>query len=201
MKKSLYICALMLGGSMFVAAQQTTPPVTTPPTFPSESSERQAPTPDRPSTSIPGSDNPASQTGSQSPAGAERSADPAQSSSGQLTTVTGCISENTGTAAGYVLTDNSGNKYELKGSADLASHVGHEVQIRGQLDQSGSGAASDTGSQPGQSGSTASDSRSDQSTASSTHAGHPAAAVSAIPLNVQSVKMVASTCAQSPTMK
>lgn len=193
MKKSLYICALMLCGSMFVAAQQTTPPVTTPPTFPSESSERQAPTPDRPSTSIPGSDNPASQTGSQSPAGAERSADPAQSSSGQLTTVTGCISENTGTAAGYVLTDNSGNKYELKGSADLASHVGHEVQIRGQLDQSDSGAASGTGSQPSQSGSrpgsTASDSRS------------PAAAVSAIPLNVQSVKMVASTCTQSPTTK
>ena len=71
MKSTLTLCAVLLTGSMFVTAQQpaTSPSASTPPTFPTDqkapASDRQAPVPDQPQSTLP-PDKIADQTSTQS---------------------------------------------------------------------------------------------------------------------------------------
>jgi hypothetical protein len=88
-------------------------------------------------------------------------------SSGQ-TTIQGCLGRSDG---GYTLTDKSGTAYQLSGeTAQLSDHVGHTVQIKGTM--------VDSGATPG--------------TPSSTNTG------TAQPdINVSSVKHISETCGSS----
>lgn len=54
-------------------------------------------------------------------------ADQAAAGDAQIT-LTGCLQ---GAAGAYTLTTESGEKYAVMGSADLAKHVGHTVKITG----------------------------------------------------------------------
>ena len=68
------------------------------------------------------------------------------SSTGNETTIQGCLS---GSGGNFTLTDDSGNAYQLKGdTSTLSKHVGHEVQITGATAESAassSGTSSTTG--------------------------------------------------------
>src|SRR2546430_15741743 len=68
------------------------------------------------------------------------------SSTGNETTIQGCLS---GSDGNFTLTDDSGNAHQLKGdTSTLSKHVGHEVQITGTTAESAassSGTSSTTG--------------------------------------------------------
>jgi uncharacterized protein DUF5818 len=60
--------------------------------------------------------------------------------SGKQSKIQGCLS---GSEGNYTLTDKSGNTYQLTGdTTKLKDHVGHEVQVIGNVSGSSSGAAS-----------------------------------------------------------
>jgi hypothetical protein len=65
----------------------------------------------------------------------------------------GCIESQGGQ---YMLQEKSGKQVKLTGSADLASHVGHEVTVHGSYEASGAGSAANSSSEkmPSSSGST-----------------------------------------------
>lgn len=121
MKSTLTLCAFLLSGSMFIAAQQpatTSPSAGTPPTFPTD----QKPAADEPQKStLP--DTSANQSSSQTTTVDQDSATPK--------TIEGCLNH---AAVGYVLTDASGIQYNLQGdSSQFSSHIGQEVSVTGQL--------------------------------------------------------------------
>ena len=91
---------------------------------------------------------------------------------GQMT-VRGCLSE-TSTGSGiYVLTDSSGNTYQLQGDAtQLSSHVGQEIEVQGTAVSSGNPSAMGTPS-----GTTGTESQNAKNA-----------------LTVQSVKKISDTC-------
>jgi|SRR5437868_13571304 hypothetical protein len=57
---------------------------------------------------------------------------------GKEVTVTGCLEENPG--GGYMLTDRSGGmKYALVGGDNLAKHLGHRIEVKGNAADRGDG--------------------------------------------------------------
>ena len=123
MKSTLTLCAVLLSGSMFVAAQQpaTSPSASTPPTFPTD---QKAPASAEPQKStLP--DTSATESTTQSSSVDQDSATPK--------TIEGCLSQ-ASAGNGFTLTDASGIAYNLQGDSSLmSSHVGQEVSVTGQL--------------------------------------------------------------------
>jgi len=197
MKKPLFVSALVLGASMFVAAQQA-PPASTPPTFPSDSTQQQTPAQQRPdampdqtaptatpqSTAPDTSASPSTQSSSQSEQGS--------SSSGKAQSIEGCVSQDTGMGGGFVLTDNSGMKYSLAGdTSKLSSFVGQQVKVKGSV-AAGSASSSSTADQSSSSAS---------STSGAAPAGGASSASAQQQLTVQNVKKVADTCSNAAPAK
>lgn len=114
------------------------------------------------------------------------------SSSGNETTVEGCLSGMTGN---YTLTDSaSGQTYQLQGDdSKLSKEVNHQVRIRGML--SGSSSANT----PGAGGATPPGSSSTGTNPSTTS--QAGAGSSGNTLQVTSVKKIADSCTQSPSDK
>jgi hypothetical protein len=126
MKSTLTLCAFLLSGSMFVAAQQpatssSSPQAGTPPTFPTD---QQTPSANEPQKStLP--DTSATQSTTQSSSVDQDSATPK--------TIEGCLSQ-ASSGSGYTLTDASGIAYNLQGDSSLmSSHIGQQVSVTGQL--------------------------------------------------------------------
>jgi hypothetical protein len=189
MKKPLFVSALVLGASMFVAAQQA-PPASTPPTFPSDSTQQQTPAQQRPD-AMPGQTAPTATPQSTAPdtSAPSSQSDQSSSSSGKAQSIEGCVSQDTGMAGGYVLTDNSGMKYTLAGdTSKLSSFVGQEVKVKGTV-AAGSASSSATADQ---SSSTAS---------GAPPAGGASSAAAQQQLTVKDVKKVADTCSNAAPAK
>jgi hypothetical protein len=203
MKKPLFVSALVLGASMFVAAQQA-PPASTPPTFPSDSTQQQTPAQQRPDampdqtaptatpqSTAPDTSAPASQSSSSSQTSSQ--SDQGSSSSGKAQSIEGCVSQDTGMAGGYVLTDNSGTKYTLAGdTSKLSSFVGQEVKVKGSVAAAGAASSSATADQSSSSAS---------STSGAAPAGGASSASAQQQLTVQNVKKVADTCSNAAPAK
>ena len=97
------------------------------------------------------------------------------SSSGSNQTVQGCLEQS---GSNYVLTADSGTKYQLQGdTSQLSAHVGHEVQISGSTASAQPPAAA-----AGEAGSSSS-----SSAGSSSNSNHQT-------LTVSSLKHVSNTC-------
>ena len=132
---------------MFVAAQQA-PPASTPPTFPSDSSQQQTPAQQRPD-AAPGQTAPTATPQSTPPdTSAPVSQSDQGSSSAKAQTIEGCVSQDTGMGGGYVLTDNSGTKYSLAGdTSKLSSFVGQQVKVKGTAASAGSAGSTSSADQ------------------------------------------------------
>ena len=192
MKKPLFVSALVLGASMFVAEQQA-PPASTPPTFPSDSTQQQTPAQQHPD-SMPDQTAPTATPQStapdtSAPASQSSQSDQGSSSSAKAQSIEGCVSQDTGMAGGYVLTDNSGMKYTLAGdTSKLSGFVGQEVKVKGSV-AAGAASSSATADQS-------------SSSASSTSGAAPASGAAAQQqLTVQNVKKVADTCSNAAPAK
>jgi hypothetical protein len=198
MKKPIFVSAMVLGASMFVAAQQT-PPASTPPTFPSDSSQQQTPAQQRPDampgqtapTATPQSTAPDTSASPSTSTQSSSQSDQGSSSSAKAQSIEGCVSQDTGMGSGFVLTDNSGTKYSLAGdTSKLSSMVGQEVKVKGTVAAAGAASSSSSADQS-------------SSSASST-SGTPASGASSSnqsQLTVQSVKKVAETCSNAAPAK
>lgn len=102
-----------------------------------------------------------------------------QSSTGNQTTVQGCLS---GSNGNYTLTDTSGTTYQLSGdTSKLSDHVGHKMQITGTTTQPSASASGAPGTPPNPSGSQGT------TPSSSTGANQPT-------LNVTSFKHISKNC-------
>ena len=126
MKSTLTLCAVLLSGSMFVAAQQpaASPSASTPPTFPTD---QKAPVPDRPQSTLPPDAN-SSSTSTQTSTSDQDSVAPK--------TIDGCLSQ-AAAGNGFVLTDQSGIAYNLQGdSSMISSHIGQQVSVTGAVTKS-----------------------------------------------------------------
>jgi hypothetical protein len=111
----------------------------------------------------------------------------AKMGSGSSSTTGAAGSATTGTtgsgtsATGAAGSSTSGASYVLEGStSDLSSHVGHEIEVRGKIDSSSTGSSYGSGASTG-------------SAAAGATTGS-ASATSAQKLQVESVRMIASTC-------
>ncbi len=129
MKPRMLACTLLLGCSAFVVAQNapqqdtsqypstTTPPITS--QTPSGIADQQSYPPD-----IQDQAQRSSQTS-------------APSNTTQPTTIEGCLTESAASGH-FTLTDRHANTYDLSGSnAEIASHVGQDVQIVGTVSDEG----------------------------------------------------------------
>ena len=105
-----------------------------------------------PSTSAPSSQDqsptPSSQGTTSTP---DQSSQSTMSSSGQNTTVQGCLGSSSMGDNNYTLTqDQTGTVYTLAGNtSDLKSHVGHEISVTGQVVSGNTASANTGGNQSG----------------------------------------------------
>lgn len=138
MKNALTLGTLLLGCCLAATAQMGStpnqaPPGSTPSTFPQDQTvpshpvnpaDRSANPPD---TNAPGQmthDHAGDQAG--------------RASSSQVTTIQGCLSQSQGN---FMLADNSGNKFQLRGdTSKLNSYIGKEVKVDGMAASGGSNA-------------------------------------------------------------
>ncbi len=184
MKSKLALCALMLSGSLFVAAQQpsssspSSNPPSTPSTFPSD---QQAPTATQPQPDV---NAPAGQTSSQ--AGSQTGSMDQGAAAGK--SIEGCLSQ-APSGSGFILTDSSGVQYSLQGeTSDLSSHVGEQVRIAGDVAPSAAGGMkTDNPDSKGNAAPSASTSSSAEANLSS--------------ITVKKVKKIASSCSTSAKSK
>lgn len=135
MRRLLLLVSVLLLGCCWAIAQDSS----------SQSNPNQT-SPDQPSTQTQPSPNqmPPDQTADQA----------TPSSSGGETTVRGCLSRSNGN---YMLTDKSGNTYQLMGdSSKMSEHVGHEVKVMGTTSATptSGGNSGDTAAQGGSSAQT-----------------------------------------------
>jgi len=125
-----------------------------------------------PSTSNPNQSQSQSQTGQMG------------TSTGSQISVQGCLS---GSKGNYTITDKSGNSYQLAaGNADLASHVGQQVQVSGTAAPSAAGNTSATSGTSGTSG-----------TAGTTGTGSSSSASQGNQLSVDNVTKISDNCSPS----
>lgn len=136
MKPTLFMCTLVLAGSAFVGAQQqtspSTPPGSTPPTFPTGEATRPAPETPAPA--------PTPSTSEQQPGNTTASSTSSTSQTGAddttRTSLEGCLSQASSGGA-FALADSSGNSYLLQGdTAQLAKHVGEQIRVSGSITHS-----------------------------------------------------------------
>ena len=113
---------------------------------------------------------------SQTPSSGSAQSSTAASDTGSSKTVKGCLS---GSDGNYMLTDKSGNTYQLKGdTSQLSNHVGHEIQVKGTLSAASSSTPSGTTGNP----------------SSQTAAGASSTAGAEQTLDVTSMKHISETC-------
>jgi hypothetical protein len=142
MKRVLFTLAVVLVFGLASLAQSTTP-----------SSQESGTQSTNPTTGSASSTNSSDQSGSQSSASGSmgQSSSSTTSKKGEKK-LKGCIQSEGGQ---YVLQEKGGKQVQLTGSADLASHVGHQVTVHGTY-EGASGAASTSSNEkmPSASGST-----------------------------------------------
>jgi hypothetical protein len=153
MKKTLTLGTLILCGCLVAWAQlgsspNQTPPASTPSTFP------QDPTGQGPSSQMPPDTSAEShEQGTDAAQDAnQNTGQESQASNTRPATVEGCLSQSS--EGDFMLADNSGNKYRLRGeSSQLSSYIGNQVQVDGSTlgDTSSAGSTASTSSGSGQS--------------------------------------------------
>lgn len=183
MKSTLTLCAFLLSGSMFVAAQQpatssSSPQAGTPPTFPTD---QQTPSANEPQKStLP--DTSATQSTTQSSSVSQDSATPK--------TIEGCLSQ-ASAGSGYTLTDASGVAYNLQGDSSLmSSHIGQQVSVTGQLTKSSASSSAANTDNPDSSKNSASSNPS----ASSSNPSSSSSMQSESVINVSKLDKIADSC-------